>query len=267
MKQSILIITFFLFSLAISAQNQIEICKNKTTHLIAKEKVTYVQAGDPDKLIAEVVPEQPNMVRVKALDDFCEESSLTVISSNRSYSLFVKYSDTNKISYLLEDFHYEKAGDLNIGPVPEYYLKEMCSRLLSKDIQKPVRAKSHKDGIIFHLRNIYLKQDLLFFELEISNTTNITLDVDDYHWWIEDRKRSKATNVQEYPVDKIYQHYNWESIPAKTTLREVFVLPKFMIPDKRILKIELLEKALGNTGRKLSLKVKNKEILKARELN
>ena len=223
--------------------------------------------GDPDKLIAEVVPEQPNMIRVKALDKFNEESSLTVVSANRSYSLFVKYSDADKISYILEDFHWESAGDIHIGLVPEYYLKELCGQILNKDIQKPVGAKSRKDGVIFRLRNIYLKQDLLFIELEISNTTNIALDVDDYHWWIEDRKRSKATNIQEYQVDKIYQHYNWESIPAKTTLREVFVLPKFMIPDQRILKIELLEKTLGNTGRKLILKAKNKEILKARDLN
>ena len=267
MKQIILVTVFFLCSLAIYAQNQIEVCQNKTTHLIAKEKITYVQVGDPDKLIAEVVPEQPNMVRVKALDEFNEESSLTVVSANRSYSLFVKYSDAERISYILEDFHWEKAGDIHIGPVPEYYLKELCSQILNKDIQRPVRAKSNRDGVIFRLRNIYLERGLLFFELEISNTTNIALDVDDYHWWIEDRKRAKATNVQEYPVERIYQHYNWESIPAKTTLREVFVLPKFMVPDKRILKIELLEKALGNTGRKLSLNVKNKEILKANDLN
>ena len=60
MKQSLLIIVYLFFSLAINAQNQIEICQNKTTHLIAKEKITYVQVGDPDKLIAEVVPEQTN---------------------------------------------------------------------------------------------------------------------------------------------------------------------------------------------------------------
>lgn len=267
MKQLILASVFLVFSQAINAQNQIEICQNKATHLIAKEKITYVQVGDPDKLIAEVVPEQPNMVRVKAQDEFDQESSLTVVSANRSYSLFVKYSDADRISYILEDFHWEKTGDLNIGPVPEYYLKELCIQILNKDIQKLVRAKSHKDGIIFRLRNIYLKQDLFFFELEISNTTNIALDVDNYNWWIGDKKRTKATNVQEYQVDKIYRHYNWDSIPAKTTLREVFVLPKFMVPDQRILRIELLEKALGNTGRKLTLKVKNKEILKAKDLN
>lgn len=263
MKQTIFIIAFFLFSLAVNAQNQIEICHNKTTHLIAEEKITYLQVGDPDKLIAEVVPEQPNMVRVKAVDDFEGESSLTVVSANRSYSLFVKYSDTNKISYKLEEFHGEKAGDLKIGPVPEYLLKELCSQILRDCTQKMIQTKSKKDGIIFRLRNLYLKQDLLFFELEITNTTNIVLDMEVIHWWIDDKKRVKATNVQEYQVEELYRHYKWERIPAKTTLREVVVLPKFIVPDKRILKIELLEKALGNTGRKLTLEVKNKAILRA----
>ena len=264
MKQSILIIVYFFFSLAINAQNQIEICQNKTTHLIAKEKITYVQAGDPDKLIAEIVPEQPNMVRVKAVDNFEEESSLTVVSANRSYSLFVKYSDANKISYQLEDFIGQIAGNINIGPVPEYLLKELCGQILRDCTQKTIQTKSKKDGIIFRLRNLYLKQDLLFIELEITNTTNIVLDMEAIHWWIDDRKQVKATNVQEYQVEELYRHYNWERIPAKTTLREVVVLPKFIVPDKRILKIELLEKALGNTGRKLTLEVKNKAILKAK---
>nr|WP_319512015.1 DUF4138 domain-containing protein [uncultured Draconibacterium sp.] len=264
MKHSLLIIVFFFFSLAINAQNQIEICQNKTTHLIAKEKITYVQVGDPDKLIAEVVPEQPNMVRVKAVDDFEGESSITVVSANRSYSLFVKYSDANKISYQLEDFIGQIAGNINIGPVPEYLLNELCGQILNDCTQKPIQAKSKNDGIIFRLRNLYLKQDLLFFELEISNTTNMVLEMEAINWWIDDRKQVKATNVQEYQVEELYRHYKWECIPAKTTLREVVVLPKFIVPDKRILKIELLEKALGNTGRKLTLEVKNKAILKAK---
>jgi|GEM_PF-4114907 len=194
MKQLILTIAFFLFSLAITAQNQIKICQNKATHLIAKEKITYVQVGDPDKLIAEVVPEKPNMVRVKALDEFSEESSLTMVSANRSYSLFVKYSDADRISYILEDFHWEKAGDLNIGPVPEYYLKELCSQILRKDIQKPVKAKSHKDGIIFRLRNIYLKQDLLFFELKLATPpTSLWM-------WMTTTGGSETRNVQRPPT-------------------------------------------------------------------
>lgn len=264
MKKYILAFTILVLTLSGIAQNRIEICQNKATHLIAEEKVTYVQVGDPEKLIAEVVPGQPNMVRVKAINAFEGESSLTLVSANRSYSLFVRYSDASKISYRLEDFHGEKAGARNVGPLPEHLLKEFCSQILNDGKQRPVRSRTKKDGIIIRLRNLYLKQDLLFFELEVSNTTNITMDIEDMHWWIVDQKKAKATNVQEYPIPELFQYYNWESIPAKTTLREVVVLPKFIVPDKRILKIELLEKALGNTGRKLTLEVKNKSILKAR---
>ena len=151
--------------------------------------------------------------------------------------------------------------------MPEYYLRELCSQILNKDIQRPVRAKSNRDGVIFRLRNIYLERGLLFFELEITNNTNLGYEVEGFHWWIGDKRQYKATNVQKYPVEPEYQHYNIRYIPAGTKLREVFLLPKFMIPDKRILTIEMLEKALGNTGRKLSLEVKNRDILEAGKLN
>ena len=106
----------------------------------------------------------------------------------------------------------------------------------------------------------------LFFEVEVTNKTNLAYDVEGFHWWIMDKKQQKATNVQEYQIFPSYKHYDIKIVPAKTTIREVFVLPKLTIPDKRVLRIDMLEKALGNTGRKLSLEVKNKDILKAKEL-
>ncbi len=39
-----------------------------------------------------------------------------------------------------------------------------------------------------------------------------------------------------------------------------------VVPDKRILKIELLEKELGNIRRKLTLEVKNRDIVKASDV-
>jgi len=44
------------------------------------------------------------------------------------------------------------------------------------------------------------------------------------------------------------------------------LMEKMTIPDGRIMKIELNEKALGNTGRKLNFSLKNKDILKVRKL-
>ncbi|WP_346861173.1 conjugative transposon protein TraN [uncultured Draconibacterium sp.] len=264
MKYSILLITsIFLFSIASKAQNQISVCETKASHIISPEKVSYLQVGDHSKIVAEVVPEHPNLVRIKAVEEFDSESSLTIVSANKVYSLFVKYADTNQISYQLEDFHSVKTGETGSNILPEYMLRELSHQILRKCTQHIRGCKSKSEGMRFELLNIYLKNDALFFELEITNQTNLGYDVEGFHWWIDDKKQYKATNVQEYLIEPEYQHYKIKYIPAKTTLREVFVLPKLTIPDKRTLRIELLEKALGNTGRKLSLDVKNKDILES----
>lgn len=245
------------------SQNVIEVCENKANHIISEEKVTYLQVGDHSKIVAEIAPEHPNLIRIKAVDEFDGESSLTIVSANKVYSLFVKYNDTDKISHSLEDFHSVKTTGTASGVIPEYLLRELSHQILTKSKKHIKKRKTNKDGIKFQLTNIYLKNDVLFFELEISNQTNLGYELENFHWWIDDKKQYKATNVQEYQVEPEYQHYNIKYIPAKTKLREVFVLPKLTIPDKRILRIEMLEKALGNTGRKLTLDVQNKDILEA----
>ena len=121
MKQSILVSFFIFLSLAIVAQNQIEVCQSKATHIIGKEKISYLLVGDHSKIIAEVVPEHLNIVRVKAVEEFKGESSLTMISANKVYSLFVKYADTNNISFRLEDFQGVKSGDTRTGTLPESF--------------------------------------------------------------------------------------------------------------------------------------------------
>ncbi len=264
MKRIIIILSVVIFiSTAGKTQNIIEVCENKAIHIISNEKVTYLQVGDHSKIIAEIAPEHPNLIRVKAVEVFEGESSLTILSANKVYSLFVKYADTNKISYRLEDFHSEKITGIAGGKTPEYLVRELSHQILSKNKRHIKKCKGKRDGIKFQLTNIYLKNDLLFFEVEITNQTNLAYEVENFHWWIDDKKQYKATNVQEYLVGPEYQHYNIKYIPARTKLREVFVLPKLTIPDKRILRIEMLEKALGNTGRKLTLEIQNKDILKA----
>jgi hypothetical protein len=111
-----------------------------------------------------------------------------------------------------------------------------------------------------------LNNDLLFFQISITNQTNTAYRLEDFNWWIDDKRQMKAVNVQEYQIHPEFQYYGITSIPPETTLREVFVLPKLTIPGKRVLRIEMLEQALGNTGRKLSLEIKNRDILKAKKL-
>jgi conjugative transposon TraN protein len=266
MKTFVIIIPILIACISVFAQNNLPVCESKATHLVCPDKVSYLQVGDPSLILAEVVPELPNLVRVKATGSFEKRSSLTIVCAGRIYSLILEYGDTNEITYNLQSFKSEKAGSYSGGMMPDYVLKELSDHILSKRKSYVNRRKIEKDGIKLRLKNIYLKNDALFFEVQITNKTNLNYNVEGFHWWIDDKRQHKATNVQEYQITPSYQRYDVRTIPAKTTIREVFVLPKLTIPDQRVLQIEMLEKALGNTGRKLSLVVKNKDILKARKL-
>jgi len=266
MKKSFLIVIILLFQISLMGQNFICVSRSKATHLICPETVTYLQVGDHNRILAEIVPEHPSLVRIKAAKSFKGKTSVTLACAGKIYSLLVGYRDTDSVEYRLEDFRGLTSGIPASGDLPEYLLKELSAQILAKKERRIHPRKSRGEGVKLQLSNIWLKNDLLFFELSISNRTNISYTVDGFHWWIDDKKQLKATNVQEFSITPKFQNYEVKDIPAGTTLREVFVLPKLTILDNRVLRIEMLEKALGNTGRKLSLEVKNRDILRARKL-
>jgi conjugative transposon TraN protein len=266
MKSILILIICTLIQSSVSAQNILKISDSKTSHLVCPDKVNYVQAGDYSLVQAEVVPELSNMVRVKATQPFENPTSLTVVCADRIYSFELQYGNDAPITYPIETFNSQKAMTFSGKMMPDYLLKELCDQVLAKRMVHFRKRKSEKDGIKIRLNSIHLKNDALFFELQITNKTNMVYDVESFNFWITDKKKAKATNVQEYQVFPQYQRHNVQRIPGEVTVREVFVIEKLTIPDQRILKIELNEKALGNTGRKLSFSLKNKDILKAKLL-
>ncbi len=249
-----------------TATNILKVSDSKTSHLVCPDKVSYVQTGDYSLVQADVVPELSNLVRIKATQPFDKKTSLTVVCDNKIYSFELTYGDDAPITYPIESFESQSAMTFSGKLMPDHVLNDLCDQVLDKHKHQFHKCKVEKDGITIRLNSIYLKSDALFFELEITNKTSMAYDVESFNFWITDKKKTKATNVQEYQIFPEYQRNKVQRIPGGTTVREVFVIEKMTIPDGRILKIELNEKALGNTGRKLSFNVKNKDILKARKL-
>jgi len=251
---------------SIQAQNKMIIHENKVVHLISEEKITYLQVGNPNLILAEIVAEHPNLIRVKAIGEFERETSLSLVSAGKMYCIELSYGKVPKNSFHLKELKGVLANLYMGGLLREQDLQS-CSRMILSGKKRSIRGRNYKaDGIHFAVRNIYLKNSALFFELEVRNKTEMDYEVEGFHWWIQDKRRMKATNTQEYQIHPVYQYYEIQSVPAKSRVREVFVLPKFTITDQRILRIEMREKALGNTGRKLTLEVKNRDIIKAESL-
>jgi len=275
----IIIITALAVHLSVSAQqvqstntnnlpsitNNLIVSDTKTSHLVCPDKVSYVQAGDYSLVQAEVVSELSNLVRIKATQPFEKPTSLTVVCADHIYSFELTYGNDAPITYPIESFQSQQAMTFSGKLMPDYLFKDLCDQVLEKRRHQFHKRKAKKDGIEVRLNSISLKNDALFFELQVTNKTNMAYDVESFNFWITDKKKAKATNVQEFQVFPQYQRNKVQRIPGEVTVREVVVMEKLTIPDQRILRIELGEKALGNTGRKLNFNLKNKDILKARK--
>jgi len=137
-------------------------------------------------------------------------------------------------------------------------LHQQALRLLTKRNSRPLRVSSDY-GMRAELGAVYTVGDLVLLDISYYNHTNIQYDIDEVRFKIEDRKITKATNVQSIEIKPIWQLY-----PHKTfqkLFRNIYVLKKATFPDNKILQIELSEKQIS--GRTLSLKVKYKDILNA----
>ncbi len=103
----------------------------------------------------------------------------------------------------------------------------------------------------------------MFFKLEVSNNSNINYDVDMLSFFIKDEKKSKRTATQEIKIQPLYVLGDNSTIRGEGKNIIVFALPKFTIPDKKYLTVQLMEKG---GGRNLQLPIRYRTILKAKSL-
>lgn len=255
----------------------LEVTFNKTTHVIFPAAIRYVDLGSADLLAAKADGTE-NVLRVKAaLRDFSRESNLSVITEDGAYYTFnVKYADEpQKLSVEMTDFLHDGEAVNRPNNALEIYMKELGSespmlvRLIMKSIYKNDRRKikhigCKRFGIQYLLKGIYSHNGLLYFHLQLKNSTNVPFDVDHLTFKIVDKKVAKRTAIQEQVIWPLRAHNNVQVIPGKSSERMVFTLPKFTIPDDKHLVVELYEKS---GGRHQSFTVENADLVRARVID
>ena len=255
----------------------LEVTFNKTTHVIFPAAIRYVDLGSAD-LLAAKADGTDNVLRVKAaLRDFSRESNLSVITEDGAYYTFnVKYADEpQKLSVEMTDFLHDGEAVNRPNNALEIYMKELGSespmlvRLIMKSIYKNDRREikhigCKRFGIQYLLKGIYSHNGLLYFHLQLKNSTNVPFDVDHLTFKIVDKKVAKRTAIQEQVIWPLRAHNNVQVIPGKSSERMVFTLPKFTIPDDKHLVVELYEKS---GGRHQSFTIENADLVRARVID
>ena len=251
MKRFVCIVIAGLLFVSAIGQNNICLSTDKTTSLVFPFPIKHVDRGTA-AVLAKKVDDIPTILLVKAGTKNFTETNLSVATEDGSlYTFTVSYDASPKVwSYQL--------------PVQR---KETITTYASGIMDNPPIFKRIKDSKLemqLEVTGIYIKEDVMYFQLLMSNNTPIDYSVDVLRFFITDKKRSKRTAVQENELKPFHVLGNSQIIKANARVTSVFAMPKFTIPDAKYLGIQIMEQ---NGGRNLLLKLQNKHLLKAQPLN
>lgn len=255
----------------------LEVTFNKTVHVIFPAPIRYVDLGSADLLAAKADGTE-NVLRVKAaLRDFSRESNLSVITEDGSYYTFnVKYADEPvKLSVEMTDFLHDGEATNRPNNALDIYMQELGqeSPLLVKLIMQSIYKNDCKEikhigskrfGIQYTLKGVYTHNGLLYFHLQLKNSSNVPFNIDYITFKIVDKKVAKRTAIQEQVIWPLRAYNNLTLIGGSRTERMVFTLPKFTIPDDKMLIVELNEQS---GGRHQSFTVDNADLVRAKVIN
>ena len=255
----------------------LEVTFNKTVHVIFPAPIRYVDLGSPD-LLAAKADATDNVLRVKAaLRDFSGESNLSVITEDGSYYTFnVKYADEPvKLSVEMTDFLHDGEAVNRPNNALQVYMQELGqeSPLLVRLIMQSIYKNDHREikhigskrfGIQHTLKGIYTHNGLLYFHLQLKNSSNVPFNVDFITFKIVDKKVAKRTAIQEQVIWPLRACNNLMLIGGQQTERMIFTLPKFTIPDDKMLVVELNEQ---EGGRHQRFTLDNADLVRAKVIN
>lgn len=250
MKRIVSLICGCLIVMFSLAQTKLNITTDKTTSLVFPFAIKHVDRGTAS-VLAQQIKEAPEILLVKAAAKDFTETNLSVVTDDGSVYAFTVNYDTKPVVWV-------------------YYLPINRTATISSyanmilDNERIVRKiKDKKYNMQAGIRGIYIKDNIIYYQLYIKNDGTVDYDVDLLRFFIKDKKRSKRTAVQEVEQNPVYTIGNYSKVKGNNYSVFVVALEKFTIPDKKYLAVQITEK---KGGRHFLLRVNNKAIMKSKVL-
>lgn len=275
--------------IAKSDLKQIYITTDVNLHFRTPEPVQFVDLST-ERMIGDLPTE--NVVRVKILKSE-EERFLAADSIKKPGQVRSKispapfyYTDNQelgivtivgqsfmaqyKLVYKAPQYSQIVQTNLEISPsdmqpleYPQYQFSNVELKRFALDVlkAKPKKAiRKEKDmSLTAKLNSIYTLDNYVFLDLSFKNSSNLTYDIDELKFSIDDKKVYKSSNNQSIEIQPIFQLYNNKQF--KRSYRNVYVFKKFTYPNNKVLNIRLVEQLVS--GRTINLAVKYSDILQA----
>lgn len=240
---------------------------NKTTNLIFPYAIKSVDRGSRDVLTQKASGVE-NILLVKASKENFSETNLSVITADgKLYSFLLTYSKSPallNISFLKDTAFENTSTSVLLQPQNDEAQMQATSQWVAKRKRMLYGIRQKAYDMRLQLSGIYIKNDVFYFHLEIRNKSNISYDLDMLRFFVKDEKKFTRTASQEIELQPLYAYGDTAVVREQSKNTIVVALPKFTIPEKKHLFIQLMEKA---GGRHMSLHVHNRTLLRAKSAN
>jgi conjugative transposon TraN protein len=255
MKNFILIILLLLRITGIKAQiPEVRLPIKGDLHFISPEPIQYVDISNKN---IEGNIALPNVLRLRYKDSVTTDAIVTIAGEKfiAQYHLSpVSATGTQIIEIRPPD---TRPLDISGIGLSQPQLRKLAYTIFCGQAGSIRQTKAF--GLQARLNNIYTAGDYIFLDLTYKNKTNLRYDIDSFRFKIDDKKVTKATNVQSIEIKPELALFD---VPAfSKSYRNIFVLKKLSFPGNKVLNIELSEKQLS--GRVITLSVSYKDVLEA----
>ena len=258
----------------------VEVSYDMTTHIVFPNEISYVDLGNAD-IVSEKAEKVGNVLKVKANKKNFAGTNMTVITNDGKYFAFiVSYADIpNVLNIKLSSADFSAVSrkvmlgnydsTTSVAVFDEVKMNEGEINKYAYEITKKRRHLHHlgqeKYNMQVNVKNIYVKDNVLFFSFYFNNSSEVNYDMDFIKFYIKDVAIAKRTAQQELEILPIYAFDpdHTETIAGKTKNTKVYCFQRFTIPDKKVFTVEVFEK---NGGRTFSFDITNKDIIEAIQL-
>ncbi|QIH37336.1 conjugative transposon protein TraN [Flavobacterium sp. Sr18] len=232
---------------------------SKTTNIVFPYAIKSVDRGSADILVQKAKGLE-NILQIKAAKvDFIPTNLTVVTSDGKLYSFILRYDEqTPYLNLSVNTTEPHKRDGLFSAESGNEQQLQLYSKLALYDKSKIEGGKESRYGVKLHLNGIFIQNDVMYYRIVVANHSKIKYDVDQFRFFIRDSKKVKRTASQEIEITPLYILNNSETIDEESENTFVFALPKFTIPEKKYLVVQLMEK---NGGRHLTIQVKNKKLV------
>lgn len=247
----------------------VAISRNISLHFISPEPIQYVDisthaiAGDlplKNVLRLKIVPDSAAHFKVPA----SIAGIVTIVGESFIAQYNLVYTDDQTLTVPTQvDILPEHTRPLDVPgmTLTSKQMQDFALRILQEPAGKSLR-KAEAFGLRAKLNQVYTAGDYIFLDISYYNKSNLPYQIDEQRFKIEDKKITKATNVQSVEINPVWQLYSNASF--KRQYRNIYVLKKATFPGSRVLSIEMTEKQIS--GRVLTLQMKYKDVLMADSL-